>query len=234
MKIKTTSAVAALAALLSACGGGGGDGAASPASASPAPVTAAAIFPLDTAYKQVATTGISLNGTAIDGADTWTIALSVAPTSDETFEGVTAKKSLQAVTIKRNGATVVSSSGESYFTLNPFSLKGLKLNDGTYGVQTVASGVLSNAAKVGDSGSLGITTIYSNSSKSSVLSTQEGTWTLEADTATTAFGCSNITSKNASGTVMGTISGCYKIDTNGTVKGMKYTVAVSNRTLVFR
>ena len=234
MKIKTTSAVAALAALLSACGGGGGGGAASPASASPAPVTAAAIFPLDTVYKQLSTTGISLNGTAVDGVDTWTIALSVAPAADETFEGATSKKSLQATTIKKNGATVVSKGGESYFTLNPVSLKGFKLNDGTYGVQTVAGGVLSNAAKVGDSGSLGITTIYSNSSKSSILSTHEGTWTLEADTETTAFGCSNITSKNASGAVVSTTSECYKIDTNGTIKGIKYTVAVSNRTLVFR
>ena len=234
MKIKTTSAVAALAALLSACGGGGGDGAASPAPASPAPVTAAAIFPLDTTYKQIATTGISLNGTAIDGADTWTMALSVAPAADETFEGATAKKYLQVITIKRNGATVDSSTRESFFTINPFNVKGFKNNDGTYGIQTVANSTLPNVAKVGDSGSLDTMTIYTNSSKSSVLSTQRGTWTLEADTATTAFSCRNITFRDPSGNVEGTTSNCYKIDTNGTVKGIKYTIAVSNKILVFR
>jgi len=230
MKIKTTLAVALSAAFLSACGGG------SDGDASPAPVTpvAATTFPLNTAYTQVSTTGISLNGTAVDGADTWTMALSVTPAADQTFEGATAKKSVQAITIKKNGATVLSSGGESFFTINPFMVKGLRLNDGTYGVQTVASSVLSNAAKVGDSGSLGITTVYPNSSKSSVLFTQEGTWTLEADTATTAFGCSNIIGKNTAGAVIASTSGCYKIDTNGTVKGMRYTLAVAGKTLVFR
>lgn len=227
MKIKTTLAVALSAVLLSACGGG------SDSAPSTAPA-AATTFPLDTAYTQVSTTGISLNGTAVDGVDTWTMALSVTPAADQTFEGATAKKSVQSITIKKNGATVVSSGGESFFTINPFNVKGLKLNDGSYGVQTVAGGALSNVAKVGDSGPLGTVTVYSNSSKSSVLFTQEATWTLEADTATTAFGCSNTTAKSTAGAVIATTSGCYKIDTNGTVKGLKYTLALAGKTLVFR
>ena len=225
MKYRNLWALTLSTALLAACGGGG--------DVSPSPV-ASSTFPLDTAYTQVSTAGISLNGTAIDGADTWTMSLSVAPAADEIFENATAKKYIQSTTIKKNGATVVSSGGQGFFTIGPFKTKGLKLNDGSYGVQTVASGVLSNAAKVGDTGSLGVTTIYSNSSKSSVLFTQEGTWTLEADTATTAYGCSNITAKNTSGAVITTTSGCYKIDTNGTVKGMKYTLAVAGKTLVFQ
>jgi hypothetical protein len=229
MKIKTKLAVALSAALLSACGGGSDSSPAAPVAS-----TAATTFPLDTAYTQVSTAGISLNGTAVDGADTWTMALSVTPAADQTFEGATAKKSVQSITIKKNGATVVSSGGESFFTINPFNVKGLKLNDGSYGVQTVAGGALSNVAKVGDSGSLGTVTIYSNSSKSSVLFTQEATWTLEADTATTAFGCSNTTAKSTAGAVIATTSGCYKIDTNGTVKGLKYTLALAGKTLVFR
>ena len=229
MKIKTTLAVALSAALLSACGGGSDS---SPAA--PVAPTAAATFPLDTAYTQVSTTGISLNGTFVDGADTWTMALSVTPVADQTFEGATAKKSVQAITIKRNGATIVSSAAESFFTINPFTVKGFKISGGSYGVQTVAGTALSNVAKVGDSGSLGSITVYTDSSKSSVFSTQQGTWTLEADTATTAFGCSNITVKDSSGNVGGTTSGCYKIDTNGTVKGMRYTIAVAGKTLVFR
>ena len=229
MKIKTTLAAALSAVILSACGGGGSDAVVAPA----APV-AATTFPLDTAYTQVATKGISLSGTAVDGVDTWTMAFSVAPAADQTFEGATAKKSVSSITIKKNGATVISSGGESFFTINPFIVKGLKLNDGTYGVQTVPSGALSNAAKVGDSGSLGTTTAYSNSLKSSVLFTQEGTWTLEPDTATTAFGCGNFTAKNTAGAVITTTSNCYKLDTNGTVSGLRFTLAVAGKTLVFR
>ena len=229
MKIKITLVAALSAVVLSACGGGGSD-----AVVAPAAPAAATTFPLDTAYTQVSTTGISLSGTAVDGIDTWTMALSVTPAADETFEGATAKKSVQSVTFKKNGATVVSSGGESFFTIAPFRVKGLKLNDGTYGVQTVAGGALSNAAKVGDSGPFGLTTVYSNSSKSSVLFTQEATWTLEADTATTAYGCNNITAKNTAGVVISTTSGCYKVDTTGTVTGLKFTLAVAGKTLVFR
>ena len=229
MKIKTTLAAALSVVILSACGGGGSDAVVAPT----APV-AATTFPLDTAYTQVATKGIFLNGTAVDGVDTWTMALSVAPGADQTFEGAIAKKSVQSLTIKKNGATVISSGGETFFTINPFIVKGLKSNDGTYGVQTAVGSALSNAAKVGDSGSLGTTTVYSNSSKSSVLFTQEGTWTAEPDTATTAFGCSNFTAKDTAGVMLGTTSGCYKVDTNGTVSGLRFTLAVPGKTLVFR
>jgi len=213
-------------ALLTACGGGGSSG--------PTPTTTT--YAIDTAYTQASTTGVSLNGTAVDGADTWTMALSATPAADETFEGSTAKKSVTSITIKKNGTTVISSGGENFFSINPFRTKGLKLNDGSYGVQTVAGSALSNTAVVGNSGSLGTVTLYSNSSKASVLFTQEGTWTLEEDTATTAYACSNITAKDTAGVVIATTAGCYKINPGGTIAGLKYTLYVpaAGKTLVFR
>lgn len=172
----------------------------------------------------------------MDGTDTWTMALSVSPAADETFEGATTKKSVNAITIKKNGTTVLSSGGESFFSINPFKTKGIKLNDGHYGVATVAGGAMSNAAVVGNSGSLGTVTVYASASKSSVSFTQEATWTLEEDTATTAYACTNTTAKDTAGSVLTTTSGCYKIDPNGTIKGMKYTLYVpaAGKTLVFR
>jgi hypothetical protein len=222
-KLAITSFIIGNVALLTACGGGG--------SSTP---TTTATYALDTAYTQASTGGVSLNGTAIDGADTWTLAMSLSPAADETFEGVTSKKAVQSLTIKKNGSTVLSSGGESFFSINPFKTKGLKLNDGSYGVQTVAGGALSNTAIVGNSGPMGTITVYSNSSKSSVLFTQEATWTLEEDTATTAFACINTTAKNTSGVVITTTSGCYKVDSSGTIKGLKYTLSVAGKTLVFR
>ena len=90
MKIYQPIAGLCLTALLSACGGGGGD--ATPAEA--------AKFSLDAAYTKAFTNGVNLNGTAIDGVDTWTISLSITPAADEAFEGVIRKKSTQALTIK--------------------------------------------------------------------------------------------------------------------------------------
>lgn len=164
------------------------------------------------------------------------MALSISPAADETFEGATAKKSVNAITIKKNGTTVLSSGGETFYSINPFKTKGLKLNDGHYGVATVQGGAMSNSAVVGNSGSLGSVTVYSNAAKTSISFTQEATWTLEEDTATTAYACTNTTAKNTTGSLITTTSGCYKIDPNGTIKGMKYTlyVAAAGKTLVFR
>lgn len=225
-KLTTTGLAACVIASLTACGGGGGS------TSNNTPTT----FAVDTAYTQAATSGISLNGTAVDGADTWTMAMSVTPAADETFEGATAKKSVVSITIKKNGATVLSSGGESFFSINPFKTKGLKLNDGHYGVATVAGGAMSNAAIIGNNGSLGTVTVYASASKSTVSFTQEATWTLEEDTATTAYACTNTTAKDTAGALPTTTSVCYKIDANGTVKGMKYTLFIpaTGKTLVFR
>jgi hypothetical protein len=228
MKIYQPIAGLCLAALLSACGGGGGD--AAPA----ATPIAAASFPMDAAYTKAMTNGVNLNGTAIDGADTWTMSASIAPASDAMFEGVVRKKSIQALTIKKNGSVLSSETISSYYSINPFTTYGSSSSGGTYAVQTSPAGAFPTTAKVGDSGSLGISTTYTSSSKTTVQSTTQGTWTLEADTATTAFGCANIVMKNASGAQIGTGASCYKIDTNGNALGMRFTVSVPGLTLVFK
>lgn len=162
--------------------------------------------------------------------------MSTTPAADETFEGTTAKKAIASITIKKNGTTVLSSGGENFFSIAPFKTKGVKLNDGHYGVATIAGSAMSNTAVVGNSGSLGTVTVYSNALKSTISFTQEATWTLEEDTATTAFACTNTTAKDTTGALITTTSGCYKIDSNGTIKGMKYTlyVAAAGKTLIFR
>lgn len=196
-------------------------------------VTAQATFPLAAAYAKGFTTGLSLNGTAVDGVDTYTMTLSITPAADEVFEGVVSKKAIETLTMKKNGATVVTDTISNYFSISPMTTKGAIYSDGSYAVQTSTLGSFPLAAKVGDSGSLGTLTLYSNSSKSTVLSTQQSTWSMDADTASTAFGCGNSVFRDASGTQMGTTSGCYKIDTNGNILGMRYTITASGKTLIF-
>ena len=210
---------------------GGGRG--SDPALAPSPV-ATASFPLEAAYAKAVTTGVSLNGTAVDGADTYTLSLSIAPAADGTFEGVVRKKSIESLTIKKNGSVLDVTNIDLYYSLNPFTTQGASYSDGTYAVQTSIAGSFPATAKVGDSGALGTLTVYTNASKTTVLSTTQSTWTLEADTATTAFGCSNSVVKNAAGVQIGTGAGCYKIDTNGNALGMRFTLSVEGRTLVFR
>lgn len=228
MKLRTTLALSLTSALLAACGGGGDS---TPAATVPSITTT---FPLDAAYTKAVTNGVSLSGTAVDGADTWSLALSITPATDEVFEGVVRKKALESLTIKRNGAVLAASSFQNYYSVNPLITQGARYPDGTYAVQTKTTGTFPVAAKVGDSGPVGILTLYANAAKTSVLSTTESTWTLEADTAATAFGCVNSILKNAAGAQTGTAAGCYKIDTNGNALGMRYTLSVAGKTLVFK
>lgn len=226
MNLRTTLALSLTSAFLAACGGGGGDS---------TPTTASATtFPLDAAFAKAVINGVSLSGTAVDGVDTWTMTISLTPASDEAFEGVVRKKALQSLTIKKNGTVLTATNIQSYYSLNPFATQGARYSDGTYAVQTSTTGSFAVAAKVGDSGGLGILTLYTNASKTSVQSTTESTWTLEADTATTAFGCANSILKNSAGVQTGTAAGCYKIDTNGNALGMRYTLSVAGKTLVFK
>lgn len=230
MKLRTTLALSITSAFLAACGGGGGDS----TPTATATTTTTTTFPLDAAYTKAVTNGVSLSGTAVDGADTWTMTVSLTPASDEAFEGVVRKKAIQSLTIKKNGTVLTATNIQSYYSLNPFATQGARYSDGTYAVQTSTTGSFAVAAKVGDSGGLGVLTLYANANKTSAQGTTESTWTLEADTATTAFGCVNSIVKNAAGAQTGTAAGCYKIDTNGNALGMRYTLNVAGKTLVFK
>lgn len=228
MKLRIFLASSLTCAFLTACGGGSDSTPATPAT------SAGTTFPLEAAYTKAVTNGVSLSGTAVDGADTWTMTILLTPASDEAFEGVVRKKALQSLTIKKNGTVLTATNIQGYYSLNPFSTQGARYADGTYAVQTSTTGSFAVAAKVGDSGRLGVLTLYTNASKTSFQGTTESTWTLEADTATTAFGCANNILKNSAGVQTGTAAGCYKIDTNGNALGMRYTLSVAGKTLVFK
>lgn len=210
--------------LLAACGGGGGDDS----------VVSNSSFAVQTALQRALSDGVTLSGTAVDGSDTWTLMLNIAPAADEVFEGATSKKAVQSVTFKRNGTTAASTSVQNFFAINPYTPKGLIFTDGKYGLQTIAAGVVSDAARVGASGSLGKMTIYGDATKASVVQTQDATWTLEADTSTTAYACVNTTGKLPNNDVISTAAGCYKIDSSGAILGLRFTLQVSGKTLTFR
>lgn len=224
LKRFTLAASALAVAGLAGCGGGGGAG-------SEASVNT---FPVEAVFVSASTGGLSLNGSAVDGTDTWTISMTISPAADQVFEGVTVKQAVVAMTVKKNGVTALATSGQSFFTINPYAPKGLLLADGSYGVQTVAASVVPVSASVGGSGALGKITVYPDAGKASTLFTQEATWTLETDSASTAFLCTNTAAKDNSNQTISTTAGCYKINSAGTVVGMRWTVAVAGKTLTFR
>lgn len=207
---------------LAACGGGGSD-----------PVASTVTFPVDAAQTAVLTSTKTYSAAAVDGSSTWTLSLTASPVADEVFEGSTSKVASISLTVKKNGATNTATSYKSYFSVSPLRTIGARYSDGTYAVQT-QSGSYPTTATVGQTGNLGVLTLYNSSAKTTVLRTSESTWSLEADTSTSAYLCVNSVVKAVGGAVEGTSAGCFQIDTAGTITGIRWTLAVDGKTLVFK
>lgn len=224
MYMKSSMTMAIVMGVIGLTGCGGGDS---------GPIASAASFPLEASQSSVATTAGSYSATAIDGGNTWTWLVSTTPSADESFEGSSSKVASVSQTLKKNGATASVTSYKSYFSVNPYRSRGARYSDGTYAVQT-QPGSYPVSATVGQTGSLGVLTVYTDSTKSVTLRTTESTWSLEPDTSTTAYLCVNSVVKAAGGAVEGTSAGCFRINTAGTVTGIRWTLSVEGKTLVFQ
>lgn len=219
-----------LPVLLIACGGGGGNDGGNTGSGGNG---SAATFALDAAQTAMLTLPRSFSANATNGADAYRMSISLTPNSDAVFEGATSRRTTQTLTITRNGATINASTFENYFQLSPWRPAGAIYSNGTYGVVTVANSQIPNSATIGSSGSVGTLTLYSNSSKSTVLLRQEATWTLESDTANTAWFCTNAVLRDAVGSLVSTSNGCTRIDAAGNPLGIRWTLSVDGVVLRF-
>lgn len=213
------------------CGGGSSDSNVT-TTANPTPVAAVQKYPLNAAQQSILTNGINLRSTAIDGTDKYDLTLAMSPSADEIFENVLRKKANLSITIKLNGVIGAVDNSSAYFSVNPLTSVGGRFSDGSYMVLTSNASVLPVSAAVGEFGGLGNYTTY-NSNKS-VKETTQSSWSVEPDTATTAFSCVNDVTKNAAGIQTGVASGCYKLDSNGNINGMRFTTTIAGKTLVFK
>jgi hypothetical protein len=197
-------------------------------------IVALPTFPLDAVYARAMTTGITLNGVAIDGPNTYAMSLIVTPAADAVFESATRKRSFELLTLTLNGSVITSDNVEVFFSTNPFTSLGARYPDGSYAIETAIVGSLPTSATVGSGGALGTLTTYTDATKTIVLSTTQSTWTLEPDSTNTAYGCINSVVRDPVGVQTGIAAGCYRIDTSGNVLGSRYTIAVPGKTLVFQ
>lgn len=232
MNYKSIFSVAmATSIFLVGCGGGGSDSDVT-TKANPTPVAAAQKYPLNASNQNILINGINLNSTATDGTDKYDLTLSISPSADEIFENVLRKKANLSITIKLNGVIGAVDNSSAYFSVNPLTNVGGRNSDGSYMVLTSNPGVLPVSAAVGEFGGLGNYTTY-NSNKS-IKETMQSSWSVEPDSATTAFSCSNNVIKNATGVQTSVGSSCYKLDTNGNILGMRFTITIAGKTLVFK
>lgn len=212
----------ALVAALAACGGGGNGDA-------PLPTASVASFPVQALYTKTLSTASSVTIAASDSSGTYTVTTSSTPSNDAVFEGDTRNVSLITVTMKQGSTLLNTASYLSYYGLNPHRTYGSLNTDGEYTVNS-ATGSMPVTAKVGDTWSGYISTIYSNSSKSTVLRNETTNWSLESDTATTAFMCANTIRSGTSDTG----SSCRKIDNEGNILGYRITLYLNGQSITFQ
>ncbi len=210
--------------VLLSCGGGGGGG-------DQGPVASTLDFPIGSAKSAWAQSARSFNLTgSLDGTN-FAMSYSQAPGAASTFEGQAASTSSLTIIFRANGVVASQTLLAVYFAASPFVAYGsIDLGTGSYSVFNTFA-ILPATAKVGQSGSIGTETEYVNSSKSQVRNVTTLTWSLEADTANTAFFCVN---SQISGATPGTGSECYRIDSSGAALGLIVKVMVNGKTLTLQ
>ena len=210
-------------AALTACGGGGGDGGS----------TNTSTYNLDAAVSRALQNGMSQTGlTGSFGGVTFTASWSYTPQADQVFDGTLRRVARETVTIA-GGGTSQTSVASQFFTTGPFTAVGTLEDDGTLTVFT-STGSLPTAARVGDSGAFNTGISYANAARTIVTATARTTWSLDADSDTTALAClRSVVTETGSATPL-TGAQCFRINTAGDVLGAVVTVQQGDINLTLR
>ncbi len=231
--LHTLVGVAAIAAGLTSCASAGGGNNGTPAPTGPVASTLA--FPTEAITSAFFQTYQSHTLTAKDSSNnTYTFISTSTPGSASTFESQPAETALASVIVKRNGVTAFTGSYTDYFQVSPYKPLGRVASTGEYIVATFITS-LPTAAKVGQSGAFAWLTGYTNSAKTVLLYNESTTWSLEADTATTAWYCMNSTVTFVVTTSNNyTVAECLRVNGTGSVLGMRMTSTQRGVTLSFQ
>ena len=219
---------AGLISLLSGCSGGGGD---STSSAAPAAVPVIQI-PLAGAISSFMQTSHNYNLSSVIGADNYTAQISFTPGTGCTFAGHPASSMIMSGIMRKNGVTITTDTNTLCFDASPFKELGSVDGSGNY---TIASNqqLLPSSATVGQSGAFASFTTYYGSSSILTKSSTVETWSVEPDTATTAWACFISTETPMFGDKT-TDTECYKVDQTGNVSAMKLSFIVDGQPVTFK
>ena len=209
---RTALTMSATLALLGGCGGGGGG-----TSAPTGPVTSTLSFPLQTGYRTLTANGAANNFTisgTCAGSGNHTVGAANTPV---TFEGAAALSAASTWTMNFTGCTLssVAATSTTYYDSN-YLPRGFSSVGSNYGVYLTAP-TIPSTIMVGNTGTMGTETLYTNSTKTVGNGTSVVSYVVEADTATTAIINLIDRSYNAGGTLIATEQDRYRIDAVGTL-----------------
>lgn len=206
---------------LVACGGGGG----SPGNTGTYNLDAAITRALQGGVQVTGLTG-SLNNVG------FTLSMAYTPQSDAVFEGTLRHAVRETVTIS-GGGTTDTTTATQFFATGPYAGLGAIDSDGSVTVMT-PTGSLPTAARVGDSGVLGTGVDYTDASKQTIASTARMTWSLDADTESTALACLRSVINEVGSSTPLTGAQCFRINTAGDVLGAVVSITQGGLSITFR
>lgn len=211
--IKAFIAVNVLA-LVVACGGGGGGGAGN--SAPTGPVSSTLSFPVQAAYRAIVATGLNKSFT-VSGSCSGSGTKTSSPASTaSTFENISGFSAAATITMSLTDCTPSSTAATStaYFdsNYNPIGINNVGINYGVY-----SSFVLPASVTVGNTGTIGILNLFTNSTKSTSNGYIAHSYVVEADTASTVIFNSIARIFNASGVLTATEQDRFQISASGTM-----------------
>lgn len=211
-----------MSAALTACGGGGGGGGAS------GPVASTNTFDIRAGHARLTANGFTAT-LAVSGTCSGTFSLTSGPaTTNTVFEGAAALSRSSVGTLNVSNCNPASNVGTttSYFDSNYVPL-GYSIVGGNYAVW-VSPPSLPVAARVGDVAVAGTVNKYTNSTKSTSAGTEENSYVIEADTATTAI--ANLISKNynAAHTLTSTEQDRYRVAADGSLTLISIDIQYAN------
>lgn len=177
----------------------------------------------------------SYNLSASSGGNKYTLQVSVVPGAGGSFNGQSALSNTLSLNISENGTLISNDISTDYFIISPYTPLGAFDQSNGQMIVFANQTALPDLATVGESGPLDTFTTYSKDTGSgtTVYATGTETWTLDADTSTSALGCVDLTENlSAGGTV--TDSTCYQLDERGNVLSMQITITENGVTLNFQ
>lgn len=217
-----TSLFVALA--LAACGGGGDD--------DNDPIASTVTFPARAAFAAYLSTAHSDTFT-VSGTCTGTATATSSAAAPATFEGVAGQSVSSTVAINVSNCVPATSTSTAvgYYDANmtPF---GFNAGADGYGVGTGVQPGIPVTVKVGDNATVSTVTLYSNSTKQTVTGTRVNSFTVNADTTSTALIALIQRDTTPGGQVSATVQSTYRLTTSGVASLISINTQVGNTNLV--
>ncbi len=224
----TTATGLLLAALLASCGGGGGSD--TPVVNNPPPATASFAFAAGLRARTVSGATDNFN---VSGSCTGTASIATAAASTTTWEGVAGYAATQLSTVNFTNCLPASATntGSTYFNANYMPI-GLAIVGGEYAKFETLPADIAASVKIGDNATIATMITYADASKTVVTGKRVVSYSIEADSGSTAIANVITRSYDVGNQLLSTQQSRYRMTTAGALTRLTIDVQFSTTSTI--